>query len=153
MSNICFIVRLFRVILMERKLSEHSFSMKIDASSVEVRWLFTNKSPCSYFHQFIRFPLTLEKTNSCQHSTLSNLMSKRPQQVSLFLDAAQSTSSEVIDFQIWFSPAFQMQSRQARSDPLHGISIPNSSSGLFLHLHLLVFFSTSLWDCCWSWNG
>ena len=38
-----------------------------------------------------------------------------------------------------------MQSRQARSDPLHGISIPNSSSAwillwLFLHLHLLVFF-------------
>ena len=55
-------------------------------------------------------------------------MSKRPQQVSLFLDAAQSTSSEVrSDFQTWFSPGFQMQSRQARSDPLHGISIPKSS--------------------------
>ena len=38
---------------------------------------------------------TLEKTNSCQHSFLSSLMSKRPLQVSLFLDAAQSTSSEV----------------------------------------------------------
>ena len=30
-------------------------------------------------------------------------MSKRPQQVSVFLDAAQSTSSEVIDSHIWFS--------------------------------------------------
>ena len=40
---------------------------------------------------------TLEKTNSCQHSTLSNLMSKRQKQVSLFFDAAHSMSSEVID--------------------------------------------------------
>ena len=31
-------------------------------------------------------------------------MSKRPLQVSPFLDAAQSTRSEVIDFHIWFSP-------------------------------------------------
>ena len=31
-------------------------------------------------------------------------MSKRPLQVSLFQDAAQSTSSEVIDLHIWFSP-------------------------------------------------
>ena len=43
-----------------------------------------------------------------------------------------------------------MQSWQALSDPLHGISIPNSSSvlillWLFLHLHLPLFFSTSLW--------
>ena len=37
---------------------------------------------------------TLEKTNSWQHSTLANLMSKRLKQVSLFFDAAQSTSSE-----------------------------------------------------------
>ena len=53
-------------------------------------------------------------------------------------------------FQIRCTPGFQMQSRQARLDPLHGISVPNSSSTLillwlFLHLHLLVFFSTSLW--------
>ena len=55
-------------------------------------------------------------------------------------------------------PGFQMQLRQARWDPLHDISIPNSSSALillwlFLHLYLLVFFSTSLWRCWWSWNG
>ena len=43
------------------------------------------------------------------------------------------TSSEVLsDFQIWCSPGFQMQSMQARSDPLHGISIPNSSSAFIL---------------------
>ena len=43
------------------------------------------------------------------------------------------TSPEVrSDFQIWFSPGFPMQSRQARSDPSHGIVIPNSSSALIL---------------------
>ena len=79
--------------------------------------------------------------------------------VSPYLFAAHSTSSELrSDFQIWFSPGFQMQSRQVRSDPLHGILIPNSSSALmllwlFLHLHLLVFFSTSLKDNRWNWNG
>ena len=36
-------------------------------------------------------------------------MGKRLQQVALFLDAAQSASSEVIDSQIWFSPGFLMQ--------------------------------------------
>ena len=34
---------------------------------------------------------------SCQHSTLSILMSERPKQVSLFFDATDFTSSEVID--------------------------------------------------------
>ena len=38
-------------------------------------------------------------------------------QVSPFLGAAQSTSSEVIYFQIWFTPGFLVQSRQARLDP------------------------------------
>ena len=36
-------------------------------------------------------------------------MSKRHQQVSLSFDAAQSASSEVIDFHIWFSQGFLMQ--------------------------------------------
>ena len=62
------------------------------------------------------------------------------------------------DFQIWFSPGFPMQSRQARSDPSHGVVRPNSSSASillwpFLHLHLLAFFSTSLQDYWWNWNG
>ena len=53
--------------------------------------------------------------------------------VSPYLFAAHLTSSEVLsDFQIWCSPGCQMQSRQVRSDPLHGISIPNSSSALIL---------------------
>ena len=62
-----------------------------------------------------------------------------------YLFAAHLTSSVVRSgYQIWCQ-----QSRQTRLDPLHGISIPNSSSALillwlFLHLHLLVFFSTSL---------
>ena len=48
--------------------------------------------------------------------------------------------------QMWFSPGFPMQSKQARSDPSRCIARPNSSSALillwlFLHLHLLVFFS------------
>ena len=76
-----------------------------------------------------------------------------------YLFAAHLTSSEVLsDFQIWCSPGFQMQSRQARSDPLHGISIPNSSSAsillwLFPHLNLFVFFSTQLQNTLQNWNG
>ena len=50
---------------------------------------------------------TLEKTNSCQHSTLSNLMSKHLKQVSLFFDAAHSMSSEVVDFHIGLSDAVE----------------------------------------------
>ena len=62
------------------------------------------------------------------------------------------------DFQIWFSPGFPMQSKQARSDPSRCIVRQNSSSALtllwlFFHLHLLVFFSTSLQDYWWNWNG
>ena len=50
-----------------------------------------------------------------------------------YLFAAHLTSSEVrSDFQIWFSPGFPMQSRQARSDTSHGIARPNSSSTLIL---------------------
>ena len=52
-------------------------------------------------------------------------MSKRPLQVSPFLAAAQSTSSEVFDFHIWFSPDFLMQSRQARQDSIRCIARPN----------------------------
>ena len=37
-----------------------------------------------------------------QHSAPSNLMSLRPCKVSPFLDAAQSTNSEVFDFHIFF---------------------------------------------------
>ena len=57
------------------------------------------------FHQIS----TLEKTTSRQYSILSSLMNKRPSQVSPFLATAHSTSSEVFDFHIWFSPGFQMQ--------------------------------------------
>ena len=52
---------------------------------------------------------TLGKTIFRQYSILSSLMSRRPQQVLPFLDAAQSTSSEVFDFHIWFSQDFLMQ--------------------------------------------
>ena len=41
----------------------------------------------------------VEKTNSCQYSTLSDLMSKRLK-VSLFFDAAHSMSSGVVDFHV-----------------------------------------------------
>ena len=92
---------------------------------------------------------TLDKFIFRQHSILSCLMSKRPLQVSPFLDAAQSTSSEVLDFQMWSFLDFLMQWRQVRSDPLRCIARPNSSSAsillwLFLHLYLFAFFSTSL---------
>ena len=103
---------------------------------------------CSTFHQIS----TLEKTTCRQCSILRSLMSQRPIRVSPCLFAAHLTNSEVrSDFQIWLFRGFPMQSRQARSDPSLGIVIPNSSSALillrlFLHLHLLVFFSTSLQD-------
>ena len=50
-----------------------------------------------------------------------------------------------------------MQSRQARLDPLCFIARPNSSSAsillwLFLRLHFLAFFPTSLQDNWWNWN-
>ena len=52
---------------------------------------------------------TLEKTKFYQRSILSSLMSTRIQRVSPFSDAAESTSSEILDFHIWFSPGFLMQ--------------------------------------------
>ena len=80
------------------------------------------------FHQIS----TLEKTASRHCPILSSLMSWRPSQVSPFLVAAHSTSSEVFDFQFLFSPGFLMQSKQARLDPLRCIARPNSSSALIL---------------------
>ena len=69
---------------------------------------------------------TLEKTSCC--SILRSLMNKCPSQVSPFLVAAHSTSSEVFDVHIWFSPGFLMQQKLTREDPLHCIARPNSSS-------------------------
>ena len=64
-------------------------------------------------------------------------MNQRPIRVSPYLFAAHLTNSEVrSEFQIWFSPGFPMQSRQARSDPSHGVVIPNSSSALILAVTL-----------------
>ena len=54
-----------------------------------------NMSPRANFHQYHQIS-TPEKTNSCQHSTLSNLMSKRLKQVSQFFEAAHCVSSEVV---------------------------------------------------------
>ena len=84
---------------------------------------------------------------SRQYFILSSLMNKRPLQVSPFLDAAQSTSSEVCDFHVWFSRAFVMQYRQTRQDSFRCIARPNSSSAsillwLLLDLHLFAFFLT-----------
>ena len=74
----------------------------------QTRWLFINNSPCSYFHQFIRFPLLRRPSFIIVPFWVFNLLSKRPKQVSLFFDAAHSTSSEVVDFHIWLSPGFLM---------------------------------------------
>ena len=76
---------------------------------------------------------TLEKTTCRQCSNQSSLMSWRLSEVSLSLVAAHSTRSEVLpDFQIWFSPGFPMQWRQARSDSSRCVVRPNSSSALIL---------------------
>ena len=73
----------------------------------QTRWLFINRSPCSNFH--IHQISTLEKTNSCQNSTLSVLMSNPPKQVSLFFAAAHSMSSEVSGFR-WFMSSTSVHS-------------------------------------------
>ena len=86
---------------------------------------------------------THEKTTFRQCSILSCLMSERAPQVSLFLVAAQSMSSEVFDFHDLVFPGLSDAVRR------------NSSSALillrrFLHLHLLAFFSTSLQNNWWN---
>ena len=68
-----------------------------------------------------------------------------------FLLAANLASLEVrSEFQVWSCRVFQMQSKQARSDPFHGVLLPNSSSTLILMWPLryphFEFFSTSLWN-------
>ena len=88
-------------------------------------------SPRSYSQHFIRFPL-LSRPFFVSNSILSSLMSKRPLEVSPFLTAAHSTSSEEFDFQICYSPVFLMQSRQARQDSFRCIARPNSSSASIL---------------------
>ena len=88
-------------------------------------------SPSSIFHQFIRFPLL-----STFHSEFS-LMTKRPLQISPFLDAAQSTCSEEIDFRVWFSPGFLMQWKVARQQSFRCIARLNSSWASILLWHVL----------------
>ena len=113
--------------------NDRDFRERFDSAAVSgVHILIDDKlviygSPRSYSQHFTRFPL-LRRPLVRQCSILSSLMSWRPSQVSLFLVAAHSTSSEVLsDFQIWFSPDFPMQSRQARSDPSRCIARPKSS--------------------------
>ena len=72
--------------------SESISSSMTNLSSTGCPYLFPT------FHQIS----TLEKTSCRQCSILSSLVSKRPSQVSLFLVAAHSSSSEILDFQIWF---------------------------------------------------
>ena len=64
-----------------------------------------NRSPCSIFNQFIRFPL-LRRPSFINIPCLSSLMRKRSQRVVPFYDAAQFESSEEVDFHVWFSPIF-----------------------------------------------
>ena len=79
--------------------SESISSSMTNLSPTSLTVLASNISPDS----------TLEKTTFRKCSILSSLMCWRPSQVSLFFFAAQSTSSEVFDFQICFSPDFPMQ--------------------------------------------
>ena len=124
--------RSFTLFKNDRDLRERFDSVALSESiSSSMTNLSLRVSPylCSTFHQIS----TLEKTTCRQCSILSSLMSWRPIRVSPYLFAAHLTSSEVrSDFQIWFSPGFPMQSRQARSDPSRGVVIPNSSSALIL---------------------
>ena len=87
------------------------------------------------FHQIS----TLEKTIFRRHSNLSSLMSYRPSQVSPILVAAHSTSSEVFDFHIWFSPGF-LCSRGKH------VRIPYAASRDQIH-HRLRFCCDSFFTC------
>ena len=66
-------------------------------------------------------------------------MSKRPSQVFPFLAAAQSTSSEVFDFHIWFSPGFMCSSGKH-------IGVPYAASRDQIH-HRLRFCCDSFFTC------
>ena len=50
-------------------------------------------------------------------------MSLNTQRVAPFYDAAQFASSEVVDFRVWFSSGFLMQSRQEHQESFHSIAI------------------------------
>ena len=56
------------------------------------------------------------------------LLLEGKQRVSPFFNAAQSTSSEKIDFRVWFPLGFLMQLKVARQESFRCIARPNSSS-------------------------
>ena len=87
----------------------------------------------TYFHSKKTLPCTtLEETFCVQHEC-SPVFHQGGLGCGCVVFAAHLTNSEVHSgFQISCHPGFQVQSRQARLDPLHDISIPNSSSVMIL---------------------
>ena len=73
------------------------FTLPVGRSRLLSTWVVVHKQVSLFLLPSIHQISTLGKTSSCQHSTLSNLMSQRLKQVAPFFDAAHSMSSEVID--------------------------------------------------------
>ena len=105
-SNI-FRNRSFTLCKNDRDFSERFDSVAVSESIPSLSMTSLSPFLLQTFHQIS----TLEKTTFRQYSILSSLMRS---QVSPFLVAAHSTSSEVFDFHVWFSLGFLVQSRQAR---------------------------------------
>ena len=106
------------------------------------------KSPCSFFHQCIRFPL-LRRPN------FINIPFWVAWWVSVYKGSHRSVmllssrAQRKLTFMFWFSRGFPMQWKVAHQESFRCIARPNSSSAsillwLFLHLDIFAFFSTSL---------
>ena len=135
-----------------------SSTINLSVCAVWTNWLDVHSQVSPFLLPALHQTSTLEKTFFRHHFIMSSLMSKHPLQVSPFLAAAQSTSSEVFDFHIWFSlRAFRCSRSKHIRIPhtVSGYQISSSASillWLFLDLHLLAFFSTSLQDNWSNWE-
>ena len=120
-------------------------------------WLPTHGSPRSCFQHFIRFPLL-------RRPSLINIPFWAASWVSVFnmspcsLMLLSSRAQRKLTFISGFPGLSDAVEASTSRVLLRCIARPNSSSvstllWLFLHLHLLAFFSTSLQDNWWNWNG
>ena len=123
-----------------------------------------------FFHPTIHQLSTLEKTNLCHRPILSSLLSTSFQQIDgggmarnmchgqqripRFFNIPLLVYSKNFDFHNFFSPSFLMQKMTELREPLQSdSSVVLTSLWLFLHMILFVFFTISLKNNLWNWNG
>ena len=116
------------------------------------------KSPRSCFQHFTRFPLLRRPLDVNVPFWVVWWASAYHRSPCSWLLLIQPSSEVLSDFQIWFSRAFRCNRGKhlripyaASRDQIHHSSL--ILLWLFLHLHLLVFFSTSLQNTLQNWNG